>query len=435
MPNNMKTIGLTTIAALPVGEYETDLVKKEFEAILRAFDPLNTELIVGDPVSDEESARQSLQGLLNQKPDLLLIVALRGLSAPVIETAARLSRLPCLIWPVQGRFALPSSALAVGALRESKFPVELFYSPPDQPGSFEALRCITKTARAFSKIRQSRIGVIGGLFPNLVSCRYDPQKVNSRIGTALIPISFQEIRTAIQSLSAQAGEKELSRQTINFPAGVGTGDRKALDAGLKLHLVLKQIALEQNLDGFATECWSGFPRELGLNPCLGFIEDAYTLACEGDVMLCISLLMVRYLTGARAYVGDLYELDVDGLLTLTHCGAPASLASNKGDLVLEKSQLALERGFETMTCRPRLNNGPVTLFRFFGQECDQLHMAMGELLSCEVSPNLAVQVKLSGDRQNFLEHCFGNHYLMVSGDIRRELKLLGKWMGITLFET
>ncbi len=168
---------------------------------------------------------------------------------------------------------------------------------------------------------------------------------------------------------------------------------------------------------------------------MGFIEDAYTLACEGDVMLCVSLLMARYLTGTSTYVGDLYDLGPDGILTLTHCGAPASLASNQEDLVLEKSLLALERGFETMTCRPRLNNGPVTLFRFFGQDCDQMHVAMGEMLSCELSPNLAVKVKLRGDRQHFLEHCLGNHYLMMSGDLRGELKLFGKWMNIALFET
>jgi L-fucose isomerase-like protein len=66
---------------------------------------------------------------------------------------------------------------------------------------------------------------------------------------------------------------------------------------------------------------------------MGFIEDAYTLACEGDVMLCISLLLVRYLTGQGAYVGDLYDLDLDGILTLIHCGAPASLASTGRNLV------------------------------------------------------------------------------------------------------
>ncbi len=53
-----------------------------------------------------------------------------------------------------------------------------------------------------------------------------------------------------------------------------------------------------------------------MNPCLGFIEDEYTLACEGDVMLCISLLVVRYLTGASAFNGDLFDLDLDGMLTL-----------------------------------------------------------------------------------------------------------------------
>ena len=74
----------------------------------------------------------------------------------------------------------------------------------------------------------------------------------------------------------------------------------------------------------------------GLNPCMGFIEDAYTLACEGDVMLCISLLLVRYLAGTGAYVGDLYDLDLDGILTLIHCGAPASLASNREEVVRVK---------------------------------------------------------------------------------------------------
>jgi L-fucose isomerase-like protein len=198
---------------------------------------------------------------------------------------------------------------------------------------------------------------------------------------------------------------------------------------------LKRIAQEQRINGFATECWSAFPRELGLNPCLGFIEDAYTLACEGDVLLCITLLTVRYLTGSSAYVGDLYDLDMNGTLTLIHCGAPASLSRNKKVVVLGKSQLALERGFETLTCRPRLDQGPVTLLRFYGSGCDKLHLAAGELTGCEQSPNLTVRVRLEGNRWDFLEQCFGNHYVVAAGDIRNELRLLCKWLEITVFET
>jgi L-fucose isomerase-like protein len=292
-----------------------------------------------------------------------------------------------------------------------------------------------RAAKAYSQIRKSRIGVVGALFPNLVSCRYDPQIVSSKLGITLLPISFDAIRSSIQTTAGHIHVLEQTRQEITSSYKVEVADGNALDAGIKLHLALKQIALEQKLDGFATECWSGFPRELGLNPCMGFIEDAYALACEGDVMLCVSLLIVRYLTAGHAYVGDLYDLDLDGILTLTHCGAPAALASDKREVVFSKSQLALERGFETMTCRPRLDQGPVTVFRIYGRECDKLHLASGELMSCEQSPNLTVKVKVHGNRWDFLEKCFGNHYIVVAGDIRSELKLLGKWLGITIFET
>jgi L-fucose isomerase-like protein len=425
----------TIITALPIGEIDTDVIRGEIESIIGVFKDLGIDLFVADPVSDLESARRSVEKLSKRNPDLLLLLPLRGLSAQAIETAVLTSHSPCLICPVQGRFALPSSALAVGALRESKIPVELLYAPSDNPDFIERLQCVTRAARAFSRIRQSRIGVIGGIFPNLVSCRYDPKMVTYRLGTTLIPISFEETRAAIQSILERMKDIGQLEREITDSYKIDAADLNTLNAGIQLHLALKQVAMKQKIDGFATECWSGFPRELGLNPCMGFIEDAYTLACEGDVMLCISLLLVRYLTGTGAYVGDLYDLDLDGILTLIHCGAPASLAPDQGEVLLSKSQLALERGFETLTCRPQLENGPVTLFRFYGRECDKLHLASGELLGSELSPNLTVKVKLKGNRWEFLEQSFGNHYIVVVGDIRDELKLLGKWLGITIFET
>jgi len=431
----MKTITTTNIAVLPVGEFDTDLVRNEFDAIIKAIDHSNTNLIIADPIVDEEGARQSVQNLSAKNPDLFLIIPLRGLSAKEIETAVLTNHAPCLICPIQGRFSLPSSALAVGALRESNVPVELLYAPSDYPEFVQRLGHVVRAAKAYSQIRKSRIGVIGTLFPNLVSCRYNPQIISTRLGITLLPVSFDAVRSSIQTIAEQIQALEQSHEEITGSYKVDAADGNALDAGIKLHLALKQIALENKLDGFATECWSGFPRELGLNPCMGFIEDDYALACEGDVMLCISLLIVRYLTAVSAYVGDLYDLDLDGILTLTHCGAPASLASNKSEVVLAKSQLALERGFETLTCRPRLVQGPVTVFRFYGRECDKLHLASGELISCEQSPNLMVKIRIDANRWDFLDQCFGNHYLVVAGDLRSELKLLCKWLGITIFET
>jgi len=423
------------IAVLPVGEFDSELVKNEFDVKIRALNRVSSDVIVADPVSDRPSACQSVQKLVGRTPDALILVALRGHSAQAQEAAARLGQVPCLLWPIHRNFALPSSALAAGALRESNLPVELLYGPPEHPVSFERLRRFTRAAITLSRIRRSRIGVIGGLFSNLVACRYDPQVVGARLGTTLLPISFQAIRDSIRSAAQRAVEFEGLRQEITDSYAVMATDQSALECGLRLHLALKRIAQEQAIDGYASECWTSLPQELGLNPCLGFVDDTYALACEGDVMLCISLLLVRYLTGASAYVGDLYDLDLDGQLTLIHCGAPASLASSKGEVVLGRSQLGLERGFETMTCRPRLASGRVTLFRFYGRECDKLHVASADLLSCEQSPNLSVKLKIHGNRWDFLDQCLGNHYLVVAGDIRGELALLAKWLGVTVFET
>jgi L-fucose isomerase-like protein len=428
MPNT------TAITALPIGEFDTQPIRAEFDAIIQVFDRLGADLVIAEPVSDVAAARQAVEAVA-QQPDLLLLVPLRGLSAQPMEAAAVATPAPCLIWPIHGRFALPSSTLAVGALREAGRPVELLYAPPDHPTAIESARTITNAARALSRIRRSRIGVIGGLFPNLIAARYDPETVSARLGVTLLPLAYDVIRAGMAQSAGRPEEIRQAHQELSQAYTVAPDDENALTAGLNLHLALKRLAEAHNLDAFAAECWTGLPRELGLNPCLGFAEDAYTLACEGDVTLCVSLLMVRYLTGRRAYVGDLYDLDLEGVLTLIHCGAPASLARDRHAVVLARSQVALERGYETVTCRPMLAPGQVTIFRFYGRDCDKLHLAMGELLSSDPSPSLAVKLQLSGSRWDFLNLCAGNHYVVVPGDIRPELGLLARWLGITIFET
>jgi L-fucose isomerase-like protein len=425
----------TIVAVLPIGELEDELVRNKYEAMLSAFRCQAAELIVAEPTFDKETSIQAAQQLAQKNPDIIAVIALRGLSAQAIEAACLASNLPCVILPIQGRFALPSSVLALGAMRETTNRIEMVYGPPDHPEFIQRLGQVIKAAKAYSRLKRSRIGIVGGLFPNLVSCRYDSQIVSSRLGVTLIPFSFDTLRNSIQSVAGQHETVEQAYQGIAGTYRVDAADRNVLEAGISLHLALKKLTLDQNLIGFATECWSGFPGQLGLNPCMGFIEDDYALACEGDVMLCISQLIVRYLANRSAYVGDLYDLDLDGILTLTHCGAPASLASSKDEVILARSQLAHERGFETMTCRPRLDPGPVTIFRLYGSQCDKLHLALGELQGSEQTPNLTAKVKINAKRWDFLDQCFGNHYLVVHGDIRNELKLLCKWLDIQIFET
>ena len=88
------------VTALPLGE---------FEAIIQVFNDLEVDLFIAPPVSSEEEARRSITQLSKRNPDIILLIPLRGLSAQTIETTVLTSPRLCLIWPIQGRFALPSS--------------------------------------------------------------------------------------------------------------------------------------------------------------------------------------------------------------------------------------------------------------------------------------------------------------------------------------
>lgn len=393
------------------------------------------QVIDGGIITAKGRSRSIPANLLQKDPDLALLLTASGRSAGFLETMVRSSALPCIIWAMDRGYALASSCLAIGALQESGYrQVKLVYgSTWDRKVRAEFLK-VSRVCCALTGLRRSKIGIVGKLFPNLVSCRYDREALQKKIGVKLVNIPYDELRTFLRKVGKDAVTLKRLQQKICRSYTVRV-DKDDLLPGLELHLVLKRLAKDKDLRAFALECWTGLPPKIGLNPCLGFIENNYVMACEGDVMLGVSLLMAKYITGSIPYVGDIYSIDKKNILTLRHCGGPASLSKSKKVVILDKSLLATQYGFTTFTCRPQLSKGKVTLIRLYGKNVDKMHVASGEIVDCDTSQDLTVFIKLAGDRSDFLEHCMGNHYLVVSGNILEELKLFCNWLNIDIVET
>lgn len=391
------------------------------------------EIIDGGKIADGSQAEKTVVHIMEVKPDILLLVVLSGKSAPVIETIGKTSTVPLLIWAIGRNFSFPSSALASGALNEAGCIFKLIHGEPENEKTISDIMDAIYVAHAVTRLKRSKIGVIGGLFFNLVSCRYDPIFINEKFGIDLKPVLYDELQNLMTNddIMNEDDLKDLERLCCSFNLRVPV---KLLVPGLKLHMAFKHLAKKEGLDAFAIECWSGLPKTLGLNPCLGFIEDSYIIACEGDVVLGIMLLAIKYMTGQTPFVGDIQFIDKNNIITMCHCGASASLAVN-GDVILDKSATASEQGFSTVTCRPGLDNGFVTLVRLYGMKCEYMHIACGEIIALDRSNSFTASIKLSGKREDFIEECFGNHYMVVSGDIREKLRLFGKWMQINIKET
>ena len=418
------------VLCVSVGTPSTAETESEHARLLAALASTGIDVVGAVDVRCQDDIQLVVAKAAETNPDVLALIVLCGRTAPLQVAVVQSLTIPTVVWAVGKDFAFPSSALAVGALKEEGRRIALFHGTADDADTMAGFVAAVRVGMAVTRLERAKIGVIGGLFPNLVSCRYEPALIEERLGAELVSISYERLR---QKMHEAAGDQTaldcLLEHCAQYDMRV---PQDALLPGLGLHLALKSIAGELGLEAFAVECWSGLPEAIGLNPCLGFVEDSYVLACEGDVMLALLLVMTKYMTGMSACAGDVRYLDTDSVLTLCHCGGPCMAGS---DVVLDFSPVAQYAGFATVTCRPNIPPGPVTLVRFYGERCDRMHVASGDLLNCDRGSDLTVSVRLHGGRSEFINACLGNHYAIVSGDIRKELALLGEWLKIAMVYT
>ena len=402
-----------------------------YNHILNILKDNGAEIKIGGGVADCLQAEKTVCELMCTEPDVLLIVVLSGRSATMIEAAGKASTVPVVIWAVGSNFSFPSSTLAGGVLKEIGCRFKIIHGEPENEKTVSGLFDALSVAYAISGLKRLKIGLVGGLFFNLVSCRYDPDFLREKFGVRFRTVEYEEIQNLMNSTINSNELLRLEKLCCSFDMRVPV---ESLTLGLKLHMALAFLAKKEKIDAYALECWIGLPEKLTLNPCLGFIEDAYIIACEGDAILSIMLFILKCMVGYIPFVADIQNLDEDNILTICHCGASASLAEN-GDVILDKSAIAEEQGFTAITCRPNLRKGPVTLVRLGGSKCDRMHVVSGELTALNRSGSYTASIKLTGSRDAFIEECSGNHYIVVHGDIRNKIRLFGKWMGILVVET
>lgn len=426
----MGQVRITTVCI--AGDMAFEEVQSMYSPACGALADRGIEITDGGTISDVSRARQTADSLPGGRPGILLIIVLSGRSAPMIEALGK-SAVPLVIWAIGKNYAFPSSALAAGALRETGRIVKLVHGGPENEKIVSEILDTLNVMHAMARLRSSKMGLIGGLFFNLVSCRYDSTCIRDKFGMDLQTVSYGQLQDLMKSEAIM--DSDTLRQLMSL---CGTFDlrvpQKSLVPGLKLHMALRYLARCESFDAFAVECWTGLPQVLGLNPCLGFIEDSYVMACEGDVVMGIMLLAMRHMIGRVPFTGDIQYLDEGNEMIVRHCGAPAALADH-GDVVLDWSPLAEKQGFGTVTCRPKLNDGFATMVRLYGKKCEHMHIACGDILSCNRDDSCAVSIKLCGNRAEFIDACGGNHYVVASGDIRNKLYLFGELLRINIQET
>lgn len=293
------------------------------------------------PVTSLEEAQQAAAEFQNVDLDLLVILQATFADSTMVMTLAENISAPLLLWAIPeahtgGRLRLNSLCginLAGHALTRNNYHYEYIYAAPDAPEALEKIAIVGRAARTRTLLRKARLGRVGENPTGFETCLVDSEALKARLGLQVIDIDlhkavFQRARNADPD-AVESAAASLRGQV----SGLDDLDTQATRGTLSTYVTLKQLAQEENLDGYAVRCWPEFFTELGCAACgsMSMLSNEMTpCSCEADVNGTITQLILQWLSGQPAFGSDLVSIDADAdALVLWHCGlAPLSMADD-----------------------------------------------------------------------------------------------------------
>ncbi|GAB4435693.1 MAG: L-fucose/L-arabinose isomerase family protein [Chloroflexi bacterium OHK40] len=405
---------------------------------------------------DSGGAEQALAALRDQPFDLLVLLQASFADSTIAVRAATLAQeagLPLLLWAVPEartgeRLRLNSLCginLAGHALTVRGIAYDYLLAPPDEPAAIARIATLARAGAARRALSGARIGVVGQHPEGFEPCAYDAGELAAIFGAAVVPIELGAALARARDVGAAPREAFVARAAAHAP-NLTELDRAAVYGTAGVYAALRAYADEQRLDGVAVRCWPEYFTELGCAACgaMSMLNDECTPAsCEADVHGTLTLVLLRALSGAPAFIADLVSVDVaSDTAALWHCGlAPPSMADPEAGV---RGALHSNRRLPLLFEFP-LRPGRVTLARISrtrwtaGRAGYRLVIGGGEMLRAPRSfSGTTGVIRFDRPAGEVLDTVMGagleHHLCLVYGDYRAELRSLARLVGLELLE-
>lgn len=371
---------------------------------------------------------------LKEELDLLLVLSTTAATSLCIAELSERVPYPLLVWALPTRYAVASSAAAIGYLRERGKQLAYLARSVDDEEAYQRVLDLANLHHTIKRVRKSRVGILGGLSPYILSSRIK-EGAWDKFGISFIKLTKEEVDESLKEVKDEEVDEFAENISKSFKVAV---NRRTLMNASRFHLALKRLMKKYRLDAFSVECWTNLVPSYRVNPCFGHFENII-YGCEGDLPLVLTSLILRYLTGITPFLSDPYGMNYhENVLTLCHCSAPLELSPSLEDvIVMGRTPVgAPELKDVTAFCNIPLKKGPATIFRIQGSSLDKAHLALGEVVASKrIDGNMCVDVRLKGSLDSFIQAMEGQHYLLVYGDVSRRIRELCKLYKLELLET
>ena len=435
----MPKIGLLTLCHT---DYICQAINNQRDNIANALRDKGVDVVYSDTLCDD-FAKASAEARRLIKEDVEGVIFFLGswIECPTARAAVReMEHLPmCLfgfpMYEENGRLestgAYVSYAMFKGVMDRVGYAYKGVLGNTDDPAVHEQLLSFCVAASASERMKRTRIGLVGYTSMSIYTGTFDHVLLRAIVGPEVEQMdSYTLINMAEAVSDAEVDEaidwlKARSRIRTEVTS-------ESLRKAIRLYVAMKKTCNDKALDAFNIKCQYEFSKEYKAVPCVPasmLADSGVVSSCEGDMMLTVSMTLMHYLSGAPVSYGD--SMNNNGnVVKFSSCGFnPFSFGTKE---TCEVRNFMPHPGFTGIQTSFVLRPGRVTVMRLV-EDVGSYHIVYmtGEGLETELRQGYmpALDVRLDGDVQKFLENLSGQHYAIVYGDISDRIEDYARIMG------
>lgn len=397
---------------------------------------------IGQPCRTRAEAVALADAVRQTHPDGVLIFLGTWIECPVaIALIREIESIPFALWgfgqfyhePTQRKESTGSFvALAVlkGTLDRMGYIYSWIAGLPEDPAAQEQVLRFARVVATMRALRRAAIGLIGYASMGIYPATFDHVLLRRQIGPEVVHIDTSTLLHRMEQVP-----QELQQQVFDVLASHATpGDAEPhyLPKVARMTAALRALRDEYELDAVDLKCQYELSQDYGCTGCvpLSLLADLGIVAgCEGDIPTTATQAALAALSGEVTMYGDLLDWDAGNEVVISPCGyAPWSLCAAKP--VLHGFAIP---GFRGVMSSAVLKPGTITLARLGELRGGyQLQVLVGETVPAQPRQGRfpAARLRLETSLEEVMARISGQHYALVYGDRRADLRELCRYLGV-----
>ena len=347
----------------------------------------------------------------------LVYIASGGSEGLFRQIYPRIMERPCYLLASNDSNSLAASMEILSYLQQRGCKGEILHG--DNATVAARVAALSAAARAKTKLRGMKLGVVGTPSDWLIASDWDAKAYEEKLGVQVIAIPMQELLDAIAQKPVLENRWTKQLRTLGY-------DKAEMDKSLTVYAALHGLVERYGLGAVTVRCFDLLD-SVFTTGCLALAilnaEGVYA-GCEGDVPSAMSMAILGAVSGRPVFMCNPSRIDPQGgTMILAHCTLPVDMPYD----------MQLTTHYESgigVAIAGSIAEGDCTVFKTSG-DLSRYYAKAGRIVeNLRESTLCRSQIRVAlDDFSYFTKEPINNHHLVCSGDhtaaLREFFALLG----------